>query len=187
LTITLFLEPELIQSLAFQKVSGTAVKVLIWFLRRRQLTKVGRAGKEKWVIKNNGEIVFTYPDAKKNYGLTGPRFKRALEDLVAKGFIDINHHGGGMVGDFSTYYISDRWRNFGTEKFNLKSLPKDTRGLGFTSKNWEERTRKKKRTTEIKGNENVTHLSNKNVTDSQPESSLISNKNVIGEVSNNLN
>ena len=51
-----------------------------------------------------------------------------------------------MVKDMTTYYISDRWRDYGTPEFKKQFRPKDTRGLGFTAKNWEERSKKKRRT-----------------------------------------
>jgi len=130
------------------------------------MKKVGRKGKEKWLIENNGEIVFTYTEALNKYGITKPRFQRALDGLVEKGFIDITHHGGGVKGDFSTYAISERWRDYGTEKFVFKTRPRDTRELGFTSNNWEERTGKKRTNKAKSGNEPINGSGNKNVTDS---------------------
>ena len=88
---------------------------------------------DSWQITNNGEIVFTYNEAEK-LGFTRPKFKRALDQLIEYGFIDIEYHGGGMMKDFSKYAISDRWKLFGTDEFIKKIRPKDTRGLGFKSK-----------------------------------------------------
>jgi len=59
-----------------------------------------------------------------------------------------------MFKDMTTYYISDRWRDYGTSDFKEQSRPKDTRGLGFTKKNWEERSKKKRRTKLKTSNEN---------------------------------
>ena len=50
-----------------------------------------------------------------------------------------------MAKDMTTYYISDRWRDYGIPDFKEESRRKDTRGLGFTKKNWEERTGKKRK------------------------------------------
>ena len=141
----IFLEPGLIQSKAYLALSGTASKVLLWFMCRRQLSKVGHTGKEKWVIHNNGEIYFTYSEAQNKYKLTRPRFQRAIDDLIDKGFIEINHHGGGMMKDASTYSIIEKWRNYGTEKFQITPRNKDTRKLGFTSDDWEEKSGKKRK------------------------------------------
>jgi len=78
------------------------------------MKKVGHKGTEKWFIENNGEIVFFYTEALNKYGITKPRFQRAVDELVEKGFIDITHHGGGVKGDSSTYAISERWQDYGT-------------------------------------------------------------------------
>ena len=48
------------------KLSKTGQNVFLIFLTKRQVAQVGRKGKEKWVIVNNGKIVFPYCEAKKN-------------------------------------------------------------------------------------------------------------------------
>ena len=159
-----YLEPDWIDSKAFTALNGTAVKVFIWFMRRRQMAKVGRKGKEQWIVTNNGEIVFTYDEAEKKFGLTRSRFNRAIDELIAKGFIDITHHGGGMMGDCTLYSISERWRFYGTDKFVYKTRPKDTRKLGFTEENWEKRTGKKRKLSSKPSNNFDTCSSNKNAT-----------------------
>ena len=146
------IDADLVTSKVFLKLKGVAPKVFLLFLRRRKMTKVGKKGKEKWVISNNGEIVFPYAEAKEKFGITPPRFQRALDQLVEHGFIDIIHSGGGMVKDISKYSISERWMDYGTSKFIEKQRPKDTRGLGF----------KKKEALKV-GNENVAKTSNTSV------------------------
>ena len=69
-----------------------------------------------------------------------------------------------MIKDMTTYYISNRWRDYGTPDFKEKTRRKDIRGLGFTKKNWEERTGRKRKTSSKLSNENVTGTSNGNVT-----------------------
>ena len=147
------IDADLVTSKVFLKLKGVAPKVFLLFLRRRKMTKVGKKGKEKWVISNNGEIVFPYAEAKEKFGITPPRFQRALDQLVEHGFIDIVHSGGGMVKDISKYSISERWLSYGTDSFIPQYRQKDTRGLGF----------KKKEALKV-GNENVTRTSNTNVT-----------------------
>ena len=144
---------DLVVSRAFLELTGVAPHVLFLFLKRRQMVKSGRKqGKEQWVIGNNGEIVFPYAEAENKFGITRPRFQRAIDQLVEKGFLDIKHAGGGMMKDISKYSISDRWLNYGTKNFIHKHRKKDTRGLGFKKK-------------ELKtGNGNITYSSNANVT-----------------------
>lgn len=133
-------------------------------MRRRQMEKRGRTGKESWSVSNNGAIVFTYAEAERKFGLTRARFSRALNQLIELGFINIAHHGGGLMGDCTLYSISDRWRHYGTDQFVFKSRPKDTRKLGFTEDNWEERTGKKRKPPSKPSNSFDTCLSNKIVT-----------------------
>ena len=56
----MFFEVALIKFLASIRLTKTAMIVLLSFLKRRQLKNMGRYGKERWVIVNNGEIVFLY-------------------------------------------------------------------------------------------------------------------------------
>ena len=172
-----FVEKEVLRSKAFKDLPGTAIQVLMWFYLKRKLKNIGRRGKEKWIITNNGEIVFSYAEAEKKYGLTRARFSRALNALIALGFIDIAHHGGGMMGDCTLYAISERWRKYGTDQFISQSRPKDTRGLGFTKKNWEERTGKKRKPSSKPGINIDTYLSNKNITLENSNINTPSNKN----------
>ena len=184
----IYIERQLLNSLAFIKLPGTAAKVLFWFLARRQFSEVRKFRRKEWVIKNNGEIIFSYPEAidKEKFKLTRPRFRRALDNLIKFGFIDINHHGGGMVKDMTTYYISERWRDYGTSEFKEVTRPKDTRGLGFTSKNWEERSKNKRRNKLKTSNKNVTGTSNESVTASRGITHAPSNKNVTEEIDPNF-
>lgn len=148
----IFIDADLVLSPAFLCLTGAAPQVYLLFLRRRRMVKLGRKGKEKWIIENDGEIVFPYAEAKEKFGITPPRFQRALDQLVEHGFIDIVHSGGGMLRDISKYAISTRWMDYGTSKFIEKQRPKDTRGLGF----------KKKEALKV-GNENVAKTSNTSV------------------------
>jgi hypothetical protein len=129
----LVFERKIIYSEAFHKLSGIAKTVYFIFLDRRQMSKIGNKGKERVVITNNGDIVFSYEEALKSFNITKSRFVRALDTLIKYGFIDINHHGGGMNKDCTTYYISERWLLYGKDNFLIKTRPKDTRKLGFAS------------------------------------------------------
>jgi hypothetical protein len=182
----IFIEKASIKFLTSNRLTKTAVIVLLLFLKKRQLKDMGRQGKVRWVIVNNGEIVFPYCEAKNKYGIPATTFSRAIDQLIKFGLIDINHHGGGMAKDMTTYYISDRWRDYGIPDFKEKSRRKDTRGLGFTKKNWEERSKKKRRTKLKISNENVTATSNKNVTAYRGITHPPSNKNVTEEIDPNF-
>ena len=157
-----WIEHEMILSPAFHKLNGRAKDVLFFFLIRRQWERAGRKG--KWYTTNNGEIVFPYKEAKKKFNIPKSSFARAIDNLIEYGFIDIAHLGGGLIGDCTKYSISNRWRNYGTDNFVKKKRPKDKRGFGFTAKNWEEKTGRKRRIESKSGIKNDTGTSNKNDT-----------------------
>ncbi len=129
-----YVEKALIKSDAFAQLTGAAPRLLLLFLLRRKMGRTGRKGHERWICQNNGQIVFSWSEAKKRYGLSLARFGRALDQLVKYGFIDIEHAGGGCEGDASLYAISDRWRDYGTGKFIKKTRPKDKRQIGWRKK-----------------------------------------------------
>ena len=152
----------MILSPAFHKLNGRAMEVLLLFLYRRQWSRPSRKG--KWYTTNNGEIVFPYEEARKKFNIPKSSFARAIDNLIEYGFIDIAHLGGGLIGDCTKYSISNRWRNYDTDRFVQKKRPKDTRGFGFTAKNWEEKTGRKRRIESKSGIKNDTGTSNKNDT-----------------------
>ncbi len=179
------LKRNLINSSAFMELPSTAVKVLLWFLARRKYARLGKSRRNSIHI-NNGEIVFPYAEAGKRFAMTRPRFTKSIDHLIQFGFIDINHHGGGMVKDVTTYFISERWEKYGQPDFEQRKRTKDTRGLGFTAKNWEERSGKKRRSKSKPSNENVTTVSNKNVTALDAFPCASGNKNVTEEIDPNF-
>jgi len=124
-----YVDRKILDSAAYWALSGVAAKYLMVFLARRQMHIV-KASRE-WVIKNNGEIVFPYSDAKNRYGVKNPgTHSRNLRELHAKGFIDVNHLGGGMEGDPTTFSISKRWKKYETPDFEEVEWPKDSRKRG---------------------------------------------------------
>ena len=170
----IWIEREMILSSAFHKLNGRAMEVLLLFLYRRQWKQASRKG--KWYTTNNGEIVFPYKEAKKRFKIPKSSFARAIDNLIEYGFIDIAHLGGGLIGDCTKYSISNRWRNYDTDRFVQKKRPKDTRGFGFTAKNWEEKTGRKRRIESKSGIKNDTRTSNKNDTNKSKRSiKLVSN------------
>ena len=164
----------MILSPAFRKLNGRAMEVLLLFFYRRQWSLPSRKG--KWYTTNNGEIVFPYKEAKKRFKIPKSSFARAIDKLMEHGFIDIAHLGGGLIGDCTKYSISNRWRNYDTDRFVQKKRPKDTRGFGFTAKNWEEKTGRKRRIESKPGIKGDTRTSNKNDTrERERRTQLVSN------------
>lgn len=142
------IERELLNSKVFRSPRATAKDVYFDFRMKCRIrkTKARPGRKSERVILNNGEIEYCYSEAEKK-GIPRSTFMRALDELIAKGFIDVTHSGsGGKKGDKSKYAISDRWSEWGTDKFIGKCRPKDNRrGRGFQRGNelWKKRKKEK--------------------------------------------
>jgi hypothetical protein len=109
---------ELLESPAFWKLSGTAVRVLLRFMQKRIWAERKRRRKGRRPDFVNGGIAFTYTEATA-FGISESNFLDVVKKLVRLGFVDVEHQGGGLQRDYSRYAISERWRDYGTEKFVL--------------------------------------------------------------------
>ena len=141
----LYLSKSLIRSNAFQSLGATAIIVFLEFRMRCQVDPPkGKPGRNsEWTITNNGQLTFSYAEAEKRH-ISRPRFMRALDELISKGFLDVTHSGLGIKRDKSKYAISSRWEKWGTDEFKEKIRPKDTRqGQGFALY-WEKKKSKHK-------------------------------------------
>jgi hypothetical protein len=135
----MFVSRSVITSTAFLALkTAAACQVYLIFLNKcvpkKLQTRPGRREKE-YMITNNGEIQFTYTEAETKYGISEGRFKRAIDDLIRVGLIDITKTGLGLKKDVSLYAISDRWEKFGNDEFVVETRPKRKQQLGFTYKN----------------------------------------------------
>lgn len=108
----------MLESEAYIDLSGTAAKVLIWFLGKRKMGRLKGNSRQDWVQLNNGELQFTYREALEKYRLSGQTFSRILDELVATGFLDIASPGFGIAKVTSRYGLSRRWEKYGTEDFD---------------------------------------------------------------------
>ena len=105
-----FISAEILESDAYLSLRGIAPQVLTLFLLKRYIVKhKSKNGKEKRVTINKKKISFTYIEAEKKYGISQPRFTRAIDELLAKGFITIEHNGGTYKQDKSVYGLSDKY------------------------------------------------------------------------------
>lgn len=128
----IWIQRVVLKSEAFKTLSASAMSLYLHFLMKRQMTNVGRSGKKNWVMKNNGQIVFTYAMAKSELNMSASSFMRSLDKLIDHGLIDIVYSGsGGRKGDCSLYAISERWQKFRKTDFVEKPRPKDRRKVGF--------------------------------------------------------
>lgn len=125
------MERELINSKAYLALKGISPQLLLLFYGRRRMERIGRRGRKKWVCTNAAEIAFTYSEAKDRFGITNSRFTRGIDNLVDKGFIDIEHHGGTHNHDKTIYAISNRWKKYGEPDFKTSERQKDPIQRGY--------------------------------------------------------
>lgn len=132
----MFVSRALITSKAYLSLkTAAACKVLMGFLSKCRWEKVQtRPGSRdrEWHIVNNGEIQFTYIEAKEKYGLSSGKFTRAIDQLLAVGLIDITKQGFGLQRDATLYAISDRWEKYGTNEFVPMERLRRSEQLGFS-------------------------------------------------------
>lgn len=107
-----YIEADILESQAYLSLSGIAPQVLFLFLLKRQFEKVGgkKNGKQKKTCVNPNSLSLTYIEAKEKYGITQPRLTRAIDDLLAKGFLTSIRQGGAYQQDKSIYGLSDKWQ-----------------------------------------------------------------------------
>jgi len=109
------LDYDMIYSYAFNTLSAITIIVLIRFLQKRKYHKKKR-NRGACEYENKG-LVFTYSEAEA-FGISPKSFSRAIQDLVRKGFLQIDHTGGSFNGrDYSSYSLIEDWKNYGTGSF----------------------------------------------------------------------
>ncbi len=145
------LEQGLVKSKVWLSLSSTAKSVFLIFRCKCRYEKYqGRKQRRKTPeLSNNGQIVFTYDEAMKKYGITAPRFRRAIDELIGKGFLDISATGQGTFKVVTLYAISGRWRAYGTPDFVKVERSKRNAGYpGFKRGNQLYKRRKEKKSTD---------------------------------------
>ena len=167
-------DKSLLRSKAFRSLSKWSLLVYLDFFRKRQMEKVKHKSRSaEWIIRNNGDIVYPYLEAEKR-GIGRREFRNAIDELIEKGFIDITHQGsGGRARDMTTYFIDDRWKDYGTESFRPAKKPrmKDSRkGVGWSAVH---ANKKKSSVTEMSPGKSVS--SNKSITPKSKPGTISSN------------
>jgi len=144
-----FIYREMFTSPAFLSLKGFAPQLLILFLAKRQRNNVkDKKGKKKtvWIDDN---LNMTYLELEKKYKVTRPRIVRAIDELLARGFLQIRHRGGTYKQDKSIYALSDSYLIW-SPGVVFEERPKDAR-RGYQGKN------SRTETLPIHTHENVTH------------------------------
>ena len=130
------LEPSLIESEAFRDLSGkAAIVTLIRFHQKAYKKRIDgkKRGLKNLVVTNNGEIIFTYGEAKELGIKSTQTFHKVLKELAEdKGFIDIAYRGNYYENEPSKYSISGRWKRYGSSQYEKVKVPRILpKGIGF--------------------------------------------------------
>jgi hypothetical protein len=105
-----FVERSLFESQAFLSLRGFSAQLLILFLGKRQRgPDKGRKGEPRVTWSNLSNLNMTYRELKEKHGVPIPRATRAIDDLLAKGFLEIRHQGGAYRQDKTVYALVDKW------------------------------------------------------------------------------
>ena len=99
-----FVERDLFESPAFIALSGIAPQMLIYILGKRNFEQTSKSR----ICVNANELKLSYVELKK-LGVTQPRATRGFNELLEKGFIKLEHQGGGCQKDQSIYGLSDQY------------------------------------------------------------------------------
>lgn len=101
---------EMMNSNAFRKLNGAALKALIFCMRKVKI--------DDPIDRFKYHFSLTYPEAKK-YGLSDATFYRSIKQLQDLGFIDCVMKGGLDKGikKPTLYKLSQRWKDYGTPTF----------------------------------------------------------------------
>ena len=132
------LEPDLIESDALRDLSGkAALLVLIRFHQKawKKKTKRSKQHIQKYEITNNGEIVFTYSEARELGIKSTGTFWKVCRELVEKGFIDLVEYPNWMEKQPAKWAISTRWKWYGTDRSEPATIERILPpGVGFQKK-----------------------------------------------------
>jgi len=141
-----WIERDLFTSRAYLELRGFASQLLVLFLAKRDFSN------EKKVL-NKDSITMTYIELENFYyrqeanlkgvrlaeqsslpkGISRPRITRAIEQLLAHGFIKIVHRGGAYQQDKTVYALIDDWQWWRPGMICRKREP-DIRKRGYNGK-----------------------------------------------------
>lgn len=115
------------RSKAYRSLTKTAILVLGDFMLKRQMVEEKHKNRSStWHIKNNGKIIYTYREAKK-LGISESSFLRAIDQLIAHGFLSVAQTGAGVERAATLYALDERWKDHGTTNFKERKRPKAAR------------------------------------------------------------
>ncbi len=117
----LVLSKTMLRSKAFVTLTGAAKQILFELYMRLKLDgykpKKRYKGDERFYEKNNGQLVLTYKGIHKQFGYSTATISKAIDQLVAHGFIEIVELGCGVKRQSHKIALIKKWQEYGTPEF----------------------------------------------------------------------
>ena len=111
----IYIERDILESDAYWDLTGAAPQIYMVFLMKRILSDKPFGKNKVRLIANNGEITYTFKEARKNHKIPKSTFLRARDQLIKVGLIEIAEDGG--CHHTMKYAISNNWRNYPEQTF----------------------------------------------------------------------
>ena len=111
----IFIERDILESDAFWDITSVGTQVYMVFLMKRVLSDKSFGKDKARIVANNGEITYTFVEARKNHKIPKSTFLRARDQLIKVGLIEIAEDGGSH--HTTKYAISNNWRNYPEQTF----------------------------------------------------------------------
>jgi hypothetical protein len=116
----IYFERKIYRSKAFQALSKNARMVLLAMLDARQVNptykKAAKQGHRADRYVDLDKIKMPYTTLHKDFGMPVQSIPRAIDDLLAKGFIEIKHAGGAGEHDMSVYALIEDYLQWTDDK-----------------------------------------------------------------------
>jgi DNA-binding MarR family transcriptional regulator len=118
----LILSKKMLQSKAFIKLTGSAKQILLELRIRLKLesykpSKHSRKSSQQFFAGNNGKLVLSYISIHKQFGYSTATISKAIDRLVANGFIEVAELGNGAKRQSHKIALIKNWEKFGTPEF----------------------------------------------------------------------
>lgn len=117
----LVLSKKMLRSKAFVKLTGAAKQILLELRMRLKLEnyrpKRNSRKNERFYAGNNGKLVLSYKSIHGQFGYSTATISKAIDQLVATGFIEIAELGIGVKRQSHKIALIKNWEKYGTDEF----------------------------------------------------------------------
>lgn len=137
-----FMRRELYLSSAFKTLKLSGMRILLYVLdsriqEKKKYAKTKKGNPRKPVFINLDDLRIPYDIVQEKTGLSRKSVTTGIDDVLAKGFLELKYHGGVAKHDMSIYKWVDSWM-FWKPGVEFTKRPKRPR-RGFQDGTWRKR------------------------------------------------